>query len=250
MGKFNLGLVSITFRDKTPEEILSAMKDTGLSFIEWGSDVHAPKDDIERLEGIAALQKKYNVICSSYGTYFRLGVTPINELEGYINAAKILGTNILRLWCGDKNSQDYSIGEKEALFFTCKKAKDIAEKHNVILCMECHNSTYTNKKDSAVELMNAVNSEAFKMYWQPNQLCSFEENLAYAKAISACSKHIHVFNWNGEEKFPLISGIDMWQKYLECFNNDKVLLLEFMPDNRIESLKSESDALRKIVGVK
>jgi len=57
MSNYNLGLVSITFRDKTPEEILSAMKDTGLSFIEWGSDVHAPKDDIERLEGIAALQK-------------------------------------------------------------------------------------------------------------------------------------------------------------------------------------------------
>jgi hypothetical protein len=63
----------------------------------------------------AALQQEYGIACCSYGTYFRLGVTPLCELAQYIKAAKILGTVILRLWCGNKNSQDYT--EKENLAY-------------------------------------------------------------------------------------------------------------------------------------
>ena len=58
MSNFKLGLCSISFRDKTPEEILIAAKEAGLSFVEWGSDVHAPKDDAEKIAEIVKLQLK------------------------------------------------------------------------------------------------------------------------------------------------------------------------------------------------
>ena len=106
MSNYKLGLVSVSFRALSPERTLSAVKQSGLSCIEWGSDVHAPKDDIKGLEDIARLQKEYGIVCSSYGTYFRLGVIPVKELEDYIKAAGILGTDILRLWCGNKGSQE------------------------------------------------------------------------------------------------------------------------------------------------
>ena len=248
MSNYKLGLVSISFRDKTPQEILSAMQNAKLSFIEWGSDVHAPKDDTEKLKSIVDLQNKYGIKCSSYGTYFRLGETPIEELEGYMGAAKILGTDILRLWCGNKDSQEYSKEEKEKLFAECKKAAEIAEKQNVILCMECHNWTYTNTKESALELIQTVNSPAFNMFWQPNQFREFNENMEYAEKISSYTKHIHVFKWRGQKKFSLHEGIEEWKAFLTHFNGNHALLLEFMPDDNIESLKKEADALRKIVG--
>lgn len=246
MSEYKLGLCSVSFRNKTAEEILIAMKKCGLNFIEWGSDVHAPKDDIKRLEEIAELQKKYDVKCSSYGTYFRIGVTPEEELKGYIKAAKILGTDILRLWCGDKNSEDYSAGEKELLFGECKVAAKIAETEGVTLCMECHNNTYTNAKDSALELMRAVETKHFRMYWQPNQFKNEEENIQYAKQISPYTENIHVFNWKGNEKYPLADAKDIWKSYLSCFDDDKNLLLEFMPDDKIETLQGEADALKEI----
>ncbi len=99
--KYKLGLVSVSFRKNSPLEILAAVRDNALCCIEWGSDVHCPP---EKAEEIAKLQHAYGVECCSYGTYFRVGVTPLSELERYISAAKILGTNVLRLWCGDKNS--------------------------------------------------------------------------------------------------------------------------------------------------
>lgn len=241
------GLVSISFRQYSPKEIIIASKNAGLTCIEWGSDVHAPKDDISALNEIRALQEKYDIVCCSYGTYFRLGVNPIDELPEYIKAAKILGTNILRLWCGSKNSQDYDNRERMELFNECKRAAEIAQREEVILCMECHNFTYTNEVNSAVELMEFVDSPYFRMYWQPNQYKSKFDNLIYANAISKYTEHLHVFNWEGDARFPLAEKIDEWKEYLKIFEGNRALLLEFVPDDKIETLACEADALKKII---
>ncbi len=248
MSNFKIGLVSISFRGNTPEEILVAMKNARLSYIEWGSDVHAPKDDIQKVNEIVKLQKEYGIECSSYGTYFRLGVTPIEELDGYIKVAKILGTNILRLWCGEKNRHNLTPNEKDKLFSDSKEAAKIAEENNVILCLECHNNSYTEDLNGALEIIEYVNSPFFCMYWQPNQFREFNENMEYAEKISPYTKHIHVFKWRGQKKYTLYDGIEEWKAFLNCFNEENTLLLEFMPDNNIESLKREADALREIIG--
>lgn len=248
---YRLGLVSISFRQHTPEEILNAMKTAGLSCIEWGSDVHAPKDDPERLESLARLQEGYGISCSSYGTYFRLGATPMEELPVYFRGAAILGTRIVRLWCGNKNSEEYTQEEKNALFAACREAAGKAEEADMILCMECHNNTYTNRKEAALELMEAVNSPHFRMYWQPNQFRTDEENVAYAGLLSGYTEHLHVFHWMGQERFPLAEAVEKWKLYLKQFPQESVeraLLLEFMPDDRLESLPEEAKALYSITG--
>ena len=79
MEKTSLGLVSISFRQHSPEELLKEVKRIGLTCIEWGSDVHAPKDDRARLLEIQRLQESYGITCCSYGTYFKLGVHPMEE---------------------------------------------------------------------------------------------------------------------------------------------------------------------------
>lgn len=246
MANYNLGLVSVSFRQHSPGEILEAMKETMLSCIEWGSDVHAPCHDSARLRDLSYLQKGYGIDCCSFGTYFRLGTTNINELEAYAEAAKILGTNILRIWCGNKKASDYSHDEKLAFFEEAQKAAAIAKKLNVILCMECHNDSYTQTLDGALELMQRISSNNFRMYWQPNQHVSFAQNTEYAKNISPYTKNIHVFNWKGQNKYPLSQAYGTWREYLSFFDKSKTLLLEFMPDNSIESLKTEADALCRI----
>ena len=59
MAEYRLGLVSISFRKYEPEEILRAMQSAGLSCVEWGSDVHAPKDQIDRLQEIVNEEEAY-----------------------------------------------------------------------------------------------------------------------------------------------------------------------------------------------
>ena len=242
-----LGLVSVSFRQHSPEQILKKIQSCGLDYIEWGSDIHAPVNDVSALQEIAALQRKYNIKCAAYGTYFRIGVTPAEELEAYISAAKCLGTDVLRLWCGSKDSQCYTAPEKEALFATCRSLAETARAHGVRLCMECHGGTFTNTRASSLELMAAVDNPHFKMYWQPNQYETEAENLRYAAAIAPYTEILHVFNWEKNDRFPLAQAKARWQAYLQQFDGAQVLLLEFMPDNELDSLPAEADALKEIV---
>lgn len=246
-NKYSLGLVSVSFRKNSPREILEAMKGNGLTCVEWGSDVHAPYADTARLLALVALQREYGIECSSYGTYFYIGETPMEELRRYIAAAKMLGTNILRLWCGKKSGAEMTGDEREAFLEECRLVASIAEEEDVILCMECHRKSFTEHLSDALWLMEKVNSEHFRMYWQPFQWQSVQENLAYAEAIAPFTHHIHVFQWKGEQKFSLNEGIEEWQGYLQKFAGPRTLLLEFMPDGLISTLSAEAEALRRII---
>ena len=246
---YQIGLVSISFRKLPPEQIITAAKNAGLQCIEWGSDVHAPCTDADQLEKLAALQKAYGIACCSYGTYFRLGQTPIEELQAYIDAAKLLQPDVLRLWCGTKSGEDYTSGETEALLEQCRQAAAIAEQNGVILCMECHKHTYTQRCEDAINLIEAINSPHFRTYWQPFQWQSVEENLNYARRIAPFTHHLHVFQWKGEQRFSLADGMDEWRAYLSCFSLPRTLLLEFMPDDDLSSLPYEAMQLKQITGV-
>jgi len=241
------GLVSVSFRKLMPEQVVQAAVGAGLHRIEWGSDVHAPCGDAARLLQITELQKRHGVVCSSYGTYFRLGVNPTAELEDYIAAAKQLGTDVIRLWCGNKSPAEYGASEKTALFEACREAAAMAERHGVTLCMECHIGTWTETKEAALELMKVVASPAFRMYWQPNQHRTVEENLAYARLLREYIVHIHVFQWKGTARFPLRSGLEEWKAYLRELPGAHTLLLEFMPDDQPASLPEEAAALRRLL---
>ena len=99
-----------------------------------------------------------------------------------------------------------------------------------------------------MEIMEAVNSPCFRMYWQPNQFESLEENIAYIRLLKPYIMHIHVFNREGNEVFSLGDNPFKWQTFLsELGMEERTLLLEFMPDNKIESLNKEANALIDIV---
>ena len=242
----DIGLTSVTFRTLGYEDIIKYSAKCGLSCIEWGSDVHAPYADKNRIYEIVELQNELGIKCSSYGTYFKIGVNDASELYGYIDAAKKLGTNILRLWCGNENYTEMTADERDYIIAESKKVAKIAEECDVTLCMECHNKTFTNCLEGALELMKAVDSPNFQMYWQPNQFRTLEENLGYAEKIAKYVKVIHVFNWEGKNKYPLCDAIEIWKKYLSFFDGSQKLLLEFMPDGKPESLGAETAALKEI----
>ena len=193
------------------------------------------------------MQEMYGVKCSSYGTYFRIGETPVDDLPYYIEAARILGTDVLRLWAGRRCAKELSLSEIEKFMEASWRAADIAEREGVTLCLECHQNSFTERLDDAMMLMDNVGSDKFKMYWQPFRARSFEENLEYLKKIEQYVVNIHVFNWDAAGRYPLIDAADVWKKYLAALSRPRTLLLEFMPDDNLATLPREADALRKII---
>ena len=82
---------------------------------------------------------------------------------------------------------------------------------------------------------------------QPMAITDPAENLEYAALLAPYTEHLHVFNWEATEKYPLREAVDQWKKYVACFPDGRYCLLEFMPDDRLASLQEEVRALREIV---
>ena len=74
--------------------------------------------------------------------------------------------------------------------------------------------------------------------------------MAYAKAVAPYTVNIHVFHWTASARLPLADGLPQWKRYLQAFDKTQTLLLEFMPDDRIDTLPRETETLRKLIGGK
>ena len=71
MAQVKTGLVSVTFRQKSVEEIAALTAEAGLSGVEWGGDVHVPPGDREAARRAARLTRQAGLEVLSYGSYYR-----------------------------------------------------------------------------------------------------------------------------------------------------------------------------------
>ena len=102
---FKKGVVSVSFRDKTPEEIVESAAESGLQCIEWGSDVHVPFNNLENAREVFEKTAQKGLFVSSYGTYFGIDRDGLSELNCYMETAKALHTNKMRIWPPGKPSK-------------------------------------------------------------------------------------------------------------------------------------------------
>jgi len=112
--------------------------------------------------------------------------------------------------------------------------------------MECHMWTFTDTAETITELMDEIRSENFRMYWQPNQYRTKEDNIRHIKMAGDHVTAVHVFNWSGDKRYPLADAKKEWCEYLSCLEGEHTVLLEFMPNDDISELISEAAALRDI----
>ncbi|HBL40908.1 MAG TPA: hypothetical protein DDY98_04785 [Ruminococcaceae bacterium] len=247
------GLVSVSFRSLSCEEIIEIAKQSGLHAIEWGSDVHVPLGDTKRAAEVYEKTVSAGLTVSSYGTYYKLGLIPdrtsrLAEYEKIRANAKALHTDIVRIWAGTKGSAAVTEQERKEWVREAVFLAEQAEKDGLQLCFECHPNTLTDELDSARTLLREIDRENVKMYWQPNQHKTFAENQAYLKAILPFVTNLHVFNWHGEAKQPLAYAKNEWESFFALARSDeqnRFCLLEFMPDGQKTSLPQEADTLKQ-----
>ena len=244
---FNSGVVSVSFRPHTAEEIIKAAKDAKLSYIEWGSDVHCPAGDLETAKKLRALSEAEGLKTETYGSYFRVGVTPNEEFPLYLESAKALGSRLIRIWA--YKSVKSTEGEEWDRVVSCaRELCEMAEPYGIKVCLECHTGSITEDYNTALPFLRAVNHPLMRMYWQPNQLKSLEYNLEAAEALKEYVECLHVFHFIDKVKAPLSEGEADWKLYLDIFKTKSEggeipALLEFMPDDKIETLKREAATL-------
>ncbi len=246
---FETGLVSISFRDNSPEKIILEVSRAGLGGIEWGGDVHVPPQNIKKAQLVGKQTRDAGLKVMAYGSYYNLGCSSVgvNEFQAVLETAQALGAPVVRIWAGNKGSLETSAELRKSLQREALMIADMAENYGIDIVLECHNNTLTDHWKSALDFIRAVNHPRLKMYWQPNQHQNVEYNQLAAAELALYTMSIHVFHWDAEKRYPLEKGTDVWRTYLKPFiltGKNYGLLLEFMHDDKIESLYKTAKTLR------
>lgn len=246
------GLVSISFRGKSTDELIALCKDAGIKYIEWGSDVHCPVNDPGLASELGRKSREAGLVTYCYGSYFRVGITPVSDFEDYCNTAKALGAECIRVWAFNKKYSDCTEEEIVKVETEAKEIFAIAKKHGLCVNFEYHRGCLTETIDGAIKLFNACDNDVLKIHWQPNPEITAEDNLHELSLLPRIDI-VHVFAWtyeNGENiRHPLYNHHITWKDYIRLAkekNPDCIFELEFFKGDSFEQCIQDAEVLSEL----
>lgn len=247
------GLVSVTFRELSVEEVVATAKKAGLEGIEWGGDVHVPAGDIAAAENARKLTEEAGLSVFAYGSYFRPGMCEdaAEEFKPVLASAVALGAPVIRVWAGAKWSWYADEAYSNKVIADTQIICDMAAEKNIKIAYEYHGWTLTDNPMSARDAKERVGRDNMRLYWQPNYCCSKEDNELALQILMPHMDYIHVFYWTPVgEKLAFEGALDIWKKYVEFIkadNKDHCLMMEFVKDGKVEQLFEDVKALKSII---
>ena len=229
------GLVSVTFRQLTPAEIVALVAEAGLEAIEWGGDVHVPVGDLRTAREVAARCAGNGLAVEAYGSYYKAR----GDFGPVLATALALGAPRIRVWAGKHGSAEEP--DRAAVVEDLRKVAALAAGEGVEIAVEYHANTLTDTLDSALELFAAV--PALKPYWQPPIGSTVEDALAAVPALDPVA--VHVFSWAEDgTRLPLAARESLWRPVLATLPADRHALLEFVRDDSPQAFQEDAATLR------
>ena len=242
---YNIGFTTVTFRKKSRREIYQIESENKIKYIEWGSDVHLPPNDINALSDVLSLQEEFGLTAVSYGTYYRLGEENYSLWESITDTANAIGAKIIRIWQGTKASADVNESEFLSMVDETRVLADIASQKGLTVAFEFHNGTNNDNGKSSVEFLKAVNKQNVKTYWQP---FSTDDDINNLKAVIHYLACVHIFEWNENGKrYSLKHGSKKWQEIFKIIDESKTnpyLIMEFVKHDSKRQLTKDLKHLR------
>lgn len=252
------GICSVTFREKSPEEVIQTVSGEGLKAIEWGADVHAPPDDLENAKRVGELTRQAGLEVAGYGSYYMAFDKPDEEspsFESILAAAEAMGAPIIRIWAGPMGMEKTDDNFQKTVQLS-REAAEMAAAKNIKVAFEHHARTFTEVLESALKLLEAVNHPNVYTFWQPPHGSDLSQRLKEIEAFADRLLSIHVFHWEYVAKPPyprldLSDGTEFWQPCLDAvaqLPGDHYALLEFVRDNSVEQFRKDAGELRRLIG--
>ena len=244
------GLVSISFRKRSVEELITDCIKNGLRTIEWGGDVHIPHGDLRRAREVAGLTEEAGLTISAYGSYFRAGVPEQPDFAGIAACAEILKAPTIRVWAGKLGSEECT--DRRPVIRSLQECCTIAADKGLTVTLECHNNTLTDTICSTMQLLEEVDSPALRCGWQPQYKRSAEYRMEWLKTVLPCLSTVHCFCWNAaHERLPLTDGTEEWKSFLHVLRSaerDIPVMLEFVRNDDMDQFARDAAALNALLG--
>ena len=245
MNSFKLGLCSVTFRKKSVEQVVEIAKKAGVSSIEWGADVHikTPED----AQKAKILCNDAGIVISSYGSYINSADYDESKWIETCKIAKEMGASSVRIWLGNKNSEETDENEYELLIKNTKKMCTVADDCGLFVCPECHDNTFNNNTDAFLKICEDINKENFKTYFQSRyfrmeyDLDRIERTYQYIRDV-----HVSYRDLKREQYFrkKRPDYLDVLLKKLRAMKFDGMVMIEFVRYNSEKQLLSDAEKLR------
>jgi 3-dehydroshikimate dehydratase len=232
------GLVSVTFRQLTPAEIVALAAEHGMAAIEWGGDVHVPTGDLAVAREVAARCAGAGIAVEAYGSYYRAS----GDFAPVLETALALGAPRIRVWAGERGSSAET--DRAVVVDGLRKAANLAAAAGVEVAVEYHANTLTDTLPSALELFREA--PELKPYWQPPIGSSLQDALAAVPALEPVAAH--VFSWDDiGRRLPLAERVELWEPVLArlaALPGTRYALLEFVRDDDPRAFAEDAAVLR------
>jgi len=242
------GLVSVTFRQLSPEEIISLVSQAGLEGIEWGGDIHVPHGDLRRAAEVRRWTEEAGLVVSSYGSYYRVGHEEPAPFTVVLETALALGAPLIRVWAGKLGSAQADAAYRQRVAEESLRIAELAQEAEVAVAYEFHGGTLTDTNESALDLLQRAQHPALGSYWQPITGAPEEYRLAGLRGVLPWLKNLHVFFWRPDYgRQPLASGETIWREYLRLAagtGREHWALLEFVRDDAPAAFLEDATTLR------
>ena len=244
------GIVSVTFRKKTPREVVEIVKKAGLYAIEWGSDVHVPQGDLELAREIRKMTEDAGIEIPSYGSYYSVA----NDLDfaPFVATAKELGAGNIRIWSGNKSASILTADEKKILCGRIINACDMAAKEGMTISLEYHNDSLTDTCDGTISLLNELDIPNLYTYWQQPLDVKAEDQLPQLKKLYKTGKiknlHVYEYDTSDGKRVQLPLSLDLWREYFGVVNDNDVhyAFIEFVSGYPDEDFIKDAKTLLSI----
>ncbi|TXK83967.1 sugar phosphate isomerase/epimerase [Paenibacillus sp. N3.4] len=247
------GLVSVTFREKTVEEILQISISCGLEAIEWSENIHVFPGDEEGANQLYRKTIESGIQIAAYGSYFRLleNERPAEVFLQSLISAKALHAPIIRVWAGVRSSSEVSTVYRNRLTEEAIQIASLAEREGIQVALEWHRGTLTDNNESAMLLLDEVNHPNLFCLWQPTEGLSMNERCAGLHELAVRKKllNLHTYYWKEGRRMPFSEGMHEWRQYLAQIDDheNRYALLEFVKDDNVEQLMSDALALKQLL---
>ena len=245
------GLVSVSFRSLSPNQIIALTVEAGLDSIEWGGDIHVPPGNMENAVQAGECTRAAGLSVACYGSYYRLTAAEPGMAKPVVQTAKALGAPLIRVWAGNLPSADAGKVHRAMIVKNARHLCDLAAQENISVAFEYHGGTLTDDAASAKALLEAVNRENCFTLWQPPVNMSIPDCLSSIRTVGLWVRNIHVFSWKGGERLPLAEGAEKWKACIDAIRqlpSEHSLMLEFVrgddPAQLIEDAKTLKNWLK------
>lgn len=247
MNNFKFGLASVTFRNKSIEDVVSIAAKGGVEYIEWGADVHVKNEDDARKAKQLCDEK--NIKISSYGSYYTVGKNDKDEWEMICRTASLMSASSVRVWLGNKDSQITDENEYLNILSDAKSMCETAEKYNLIICPECHDNTYNNDTDAFLKIRHDIDKDNFRTYFQ-SRYFRMDYDLDRIDRTFDFIENVHVSyrDLNREQRTRKKDKyyIDTLLKKLAEKNFSGIIMIEFVTFSSEKSFLRDIDRLKKV----